>query len=359
LYPNTYVAKRLTYQPGTLPFYQRLDGDLNKDIWKAVPWSTYFRDIQGDDAPQDGHRPAPTRFKALWDDDYLYIGALLEVSPEFSTQAHFTKRNSPIYQKDSDFEVFVDVPGCHQDYKEFEMNAINTVWNLLLDKPYRDGGREHSGRIAQPGDADYYDVVNQHSAAKIVKGRLNDPTGQGATWSVEIAFSFTDLLSRYSPPVDRPQVGTMWRINFSRVELQGQVNWTWQPQRIWDASTQRHVGLVDMHLPDAWGYLVFGNVNDSSASEPKDRTWPARLTAMNVYYALHYYREQHNGSYTPSLQDLSVDPALVTPFDIHIDVNVPSFRNEDGTGFVVTVKGHDGVVVTVRDDRLLKVKVVG
>ncbi len=55
-----------------------------------------------------------------------------------------------------------------------------------------------------------------------------------------------------------PSIGTMWRINFSRVEKRGDVNWTWQAQIAWDAVGHQFAGNVNMHLPDAWGYLVFG-----------------------------------------------------------------------------------------------------
>jgi len=47
-----------------------------------------------------------------------------------------------------------------------------------------------------------------------------------------------------------PRVGNMMRINFSRVERQGAINWTWQPQVVWDPKNQRYTGYVAMHLPD-------------------------------------------------------------------------------------------------------------
>ena len=39
-------------------------------------------------------------------------------------------------------KVFVDPAGCNHAYKEFEMNARNTTWDLLLNRPYGDGGGE-------------------------------------------------------------------------------------------------------------------------------------------------------------------------------------------------------------------------
>lgn len=353
LYPKTYVAHRAPYS-----FIDQLDGDLYKDVWTNVQWSDDFQDIQGSDAPDTAIPPAPTRFKALWDDNYLYIGALLEPSDRFNTQAHYRQRNSPIYQRDSDFEVFVDAAACNHDYKELEINALNTVWNLLLDKPYWDGGHEHSGRIAQPGQVDYYDVTKQRTATKIVHGRLNDATGKGATWSVELALSFRDLLQRYPSPIVYPAIGGRWRINFSRVELQGKVNWTWQPQTVWDATLQQFVGKVDMHLPDGWGYLVFGGpldkagtdsaTNDES-STPRDPTWPARLAAMNVYYAQKQYLEQRE-CYSSSIDALNVRQAIVEPFDVEIDAS------DDGARFKAKVSTSDGTVVSIRQDRLLIVE---
>lgn len=347
LYPRSYVAQRAPFS-----LFDQIDGDVDKAVWRNVPWSEEFGDIQGDDAPDNAYPPASTRFKALWDDEYLYIAALLVPSNDFGTQAHFTERNSPIYQKDSDFEVFLDPFGCNHNYKELELNAINTVWNLVLDKPYRDNGSEHSGRVAKPGEPNYWDVVRQKTATKVVSGTLN--TDKGATWSVELALAHSDTLNRYPIAALFPTVGTLWRINFSRVELQGAVNWTWQKQVIWDPQLRRFAGKIDMHLPDAWGYLVFGGNGDDDGNETdpslvrQDMDWPARLAAMNVYYAMHDFREK-SGSYTDNIAALSVDEAIVAPFAIEIQLR--------GGGFLVAVKSlSNDRVLTVTDDRLLQVQ---
>jgi hypothetical protein len=274
------------------------------------------------------------------------------------------EHNSPIFQRDSDFEFFIDPLGSCRNYKEFEMNALNTVWNLMIDQPYSDGGAEHSGRIAKPGDKFYYEVKHQRSAARVLEGRLNDLDG-GATYSVEIAMAHSDLLACI-PEASPPSIGKRWRINFSRVEKKGEINWTWQPQITWDAALHRFAGHVDMHRPDAWGYLVFGpeqgntnkNENDLNLRDP---TWPMRLAATNVYYAQRQFH-QATGSYATRLEDLSrlLNQAIIAPFQIEIKSPVPTneafYKRASRPQFVVVVKGNPGEsVVTVTDTRWIQV----
>ena len=356
LYPKSYDVNKIDF-----PLLDHLDGDLSKDVWKEVPFSDAFDDIRGPTDAPDEERPndhCTTRFKAVWDDTHLYIGAILQ--SDFETQAHFTERNSPIFQKDSDFEVFLDPFGICHNYKELEVNAINTVWNLMLDKPYDDGGVEHSARIAKPGDDLYYEVQHQKTATKLLKGKLNDPTSP-STWSIEVALSFKDLLAYTTNSNFTPKAGSMMRINFSRVERQGAINWTWQPQIVWDPSNKRYSGYVAMHLPDAWGYFVLtdqkevetkkGATDAQNIVESRDPTWPGRLAAMNVYYAQKVYSKQHGGgAYATTIDDLAklIDETIVGPFQIQINVNTKS------GGYVATVVGNpDGSIITVTEERLL------
>ena len=124
--PKGYVCYR-----ANAPF--TIDGDLSKPTWDAAPWTDDFVDIEGDKQPAP---PLRTRVKMLWDDEYFYIGALMEEPHVWAT---LTEHDSVIFQ-DNDFEVFIDPDGDNHDYYEVEINALNTIWDLRLVKPYRDGG---------------------------------------------------------------------------------------------------------------------------------------------------------------------------------------------------------------------------
>src|ERR1051326_1524589 len=107
-----------------------IDGKLDDTAWHHAPWTDWFVDIRGDGGPEPRFR---TRVKMLWDDDYLYIGANLEEPDVWAT---LTQHDSVIF-RDNDFEVFLNPTGDGRNYFEFEMNALNTGWDLFLPTPYR------------------------------------------------------------------------------------------------------------------------------------------------------------------------------------------------------------------------------
>lgn len=115
-----------------------LDGKLDKPFWQHATWTDDFVDIEGDQRPLPAKQ---TRVKMLWDDEYFYFGAELMEDQIWGT---LTERDSVIFY-DNDFEIFIDPTGDSHQYYEFEINALNTVWDLLLVKPYRDGGPPING----------------------------------------------------------------------------------------------------------------------------------------------------------------------------------------------------------------------
>jgi hypothetical protein len=208
----------------------RIDGKLDDPAWQKAKWTSDFVDIEGAVKPTPRFR---TRAKMLWDDRYLYIAAELE---EPNVTGTLTKHDSVIF-KDNDFEVFIKPLPQTEGYYEFEINALNTSWDLFLPRPYSEDGNADSS----------WDIAGLKTAVA-VQGTLNHPGDTDHGWTLEIAYPLTAFNSRQNVPP--PQAGRVWRINFSRVEWTPgnprEDNWVWSPQ-----------GVINMHVPDRWGYLHF------------------------------------------------------------------------------------------------------
>ncbi|MEI7576424.1 MAG: carbohydrate-binding family 9-like protein [Armatimonadota bacterium] len=228
---------RATHKPGI----ETLDGRLDKLPWMACDWSDDFVDIEGDIKPNPRHR---TRMKMFWAEDGLYIGAEMEEPHLWAT---LTEHDSVIFH-DNDFEVFLDPDNDGLAYAELEINALNTTWDLLLIRPYREQGRGVDG----------WEIQGLRTAVHL-KGTLNNPNVADQGWSLEIHIPWHALweISKSDVP---PNAGDKWKINFSRVQWHLDVvdgkyqkrpglpedNWVWSPQ-----------GVIDMHQPERWGWVEF------------------------------------------------------------------------------------------------------
>jgi Carbohydrate family 9 binding domain-like len=314
--PKHYVCYRA-------PTPVAIDGRMEEAAWKRAPWTDWFVDIEGDRKPKPRFR---TRVKMLWDDEFLYIGAKLEEPHVWAT---LTAHDSVIFQ-DNDFEVFIDPDSDSHEYYEFEINALNTGWDLFLPKPYKDGGKASNA----------WEIPGLKTAIH-VRGTLNDPRDRDRGWSVEIAFPWS-ALAEYAHKPAPPRDGDQWRVNFSRVEwlheiLDGKYkkvegrredNWVWSPQ-----------GEVNMHMPERWGYVQFSTATSGRTPFQPDPTAAARDAAHRVYYAQHAFRRAH-GRWAATLAELRVneDAELLLTAD----------------GFVVTSRAG-GACVTVRQDARVSV----
>lgn len=295
-----------------------IDGELGHAAWTRAAWSEAFVDIEGSRKPAP---PLRTRVKMLWDDRCLYIGAELEEPRPWAT---LTKRDSVIFH-DNDFEVFLDPDGDNHQYVELEINALNTVWDLLLPKPYRDGGPA----------VDAYDIAGLKTAVK-VDGSLNDPTRSSKGWSATIAIPWTALdgLTGGALP---PRVGDRWRINFSRVEwdidvvdgryrkIEGRPehNWVWTPQ--W---------AVNMHRPETWGFLEF---QDRARRVAVDPYWKERCELMELYYLERAFFEANKRYASPSQLGRSWRGGFLAHENF----------------WLAWLKAKDGSVLSVREDSRL------
>jgi hypothetical protein len=272
-----------------VPWVERdveMTGRIDDPLWERAAWSEEFVDILGASAPPPRYR---TRMKMLWSKTGLAIAAELEEPHVWAT---ITERDSVIFQ-DNDFEVFIDPDGDGHLYAEFEINALNTPWDLLLVKPYRAGGPAINA----------WDIKGLHTAVHI-DGTLNDPSDEDRGWTVEILIPWPSLME-IAGKQGMPDPGDQWRINFSRVEWQHEVldgvyrktpntpedNWVWSPQ-----------GVVDMHRPHRWGYVSFAK--DGVGVEFETPPEPAILA--DLYEAQRAFRGEH-GRWAVSLEELGRD----------------------------------------------------
>mmetsp|Transcript_94884 Transcript_94884/g.207469 ORF Transcript_94884/g.207469 Transcript_94884/m.207469 type:complete len:244 (-) Transcript_94884:40-771(-) len=120
-------------------------------------------------------------------------------------------------------------------------------------------------------------------------GAIGQPNPEGK-WVAEIALAHSDSLGRTSGSA--PSVGKSWRINFSRVEKKGSLNWVWSPQMIWSPKLGRHAGVVGMHYPDAWGYVHFQDIMGSGTDAWQDPQWPLKSAASELFFAQDYAKEK-------------------------------------------------------------------
>ena len=265
-----------------------IDGTMDDAAWAGAEWTEDFVDIEGPAKPKPRFK---TRAKMLWDDEFLYVAADLEETDVWGTR---TEHDSVIFQ-DPDFEVFIDPDGDSHDYFEFEINALNTGWDLFLPKPYKDGGKADNT----------WEIPGLKTAVDGVRGTINDATDRDGGWTVELAFPWHALatkVNRATPPRD----GAQWRMGFSRVEWQierhagkylkvpnhPENNWVWSPQ-----------GVIDMHRPERWGYVQF--THDAAVKFTPDPAAPVRDKLQEIYYAQRAFRKAHGG-WAKTTEDLAL-----------------------------------------------------
>ena len=269
-----------------------VDGRDTEISWKKAGFSEDFVDIEGKKIPQ--YR---TNVKMLWDETYLYFYAQMEETHVWAT----LKQRDTVIFYNNDFEIFIDPDGDTHNYMEYEMNALNTVWDLFIVKPYR-----------EPAPImDNWNIKALKSAVYI-EGSLNDPLNRDKFWSVEVAIPWEVL--EEANIYGNGHENEFWRINFSRVNWDFQLenniysrkkdekgnylpeyNWVWSPQ-----------GVINMHEPEHWGYVFFsseevGNEVDFHIPEDEKIRW----ALYELYRAQkEYYRK--NGQWARSIKDLSI-----------------------------------------------------
>jgi len=237
----------------------------------------------------------------LWDTMYLYIGAEIQ---EHHIWGNLLTRDTVIFHN-NDFEVFIDPDGDTHNYYELEINALGTVWDLMLVRPYRDGGPAVNG----------FDF-NGLKTAVYHDGTINDPGDKDKMWSVEMCIPWM-AMSEYNQYKKHPWIGETLKINFSRVQWETRVengeyirktdsltrrllpenNWVWAPQ-----------GSISMHIPEMWGVLQISDneIEPNNLSAKTGQEERIKWFLRQVYYKEKEYHLE-NKTYTNDLQFLGLD----------------------------------------------------
>ncbi|WP_297100571.1 carbohydrate-binding family 9-like protein [uncultured Draconibacterium sp.] len=329
--PNTYVA-------GQTRSAITIDGLANEPAWENAAWTTEFIDIQGANMPLPTY---PKRIKMLWDADNLYIFAELV---EEHIWAYYDKQDMIVYHE-NDFEVFIDPDGDTHNYYEFEVNAQNTLFDLFLDKPYRNGGKP---------DIEWN--AKGFKSAIYLDGTLNDPTDTDKKWCVEMAIPFSSLSIDGS--FIQPKAGDIWKINFSRVQWQTEIidgkytrktnddgklipedNWVWSPQ-----------GVINMHFPERWGLIQFSHEfpksTHASFQIPEEELLAQHL--WHVFYAQRDYQREHK-TFCNNLATLGI-PANGkennTSFSLEVNASEKSY-----TAILTT---NNNLMISIDQDGLIR-----
>lgn len=283
--PPVYVAKKVTE-----PFC--LDGNIFKPFWENIPFTEEFLDIEGPQMPKPRFS---TRAKIAYDDKNIYFACLLNGNEIWANQ---TERDSVIFY-DNDFEIFIDPDSDTQQYYEFEMNARNTVWDLLLTKAYRDLGKP----------VNCFDIHGIQTAVHI-DGKLNSLSNDNHFWSCEVVIPFASVCE-CTPSSMPPKPFDYYRLNFSRVqwkvfEKEGKIekvkkegtnnplpedNWVYAP-----------TGVINIHYPELWGFLVFGDSDLNHKFEIPAEEY-VKWELRKLYYAENIYFDI-NARYTDDYSEL-------------------------------------------------------
>ena len=312
-----------------------VDGIAGEQAWQAAEWTETFVDIEGSAKPLPAYQ---TRIKMLWDEKYIYFLTEME---EPHVWAYYKKHDKIVYHE-NDFEIFIDPDGDTHNYFEFEFNAQNTLFDLFMTKPYRNGG---------------IPLISWNTpgikSAVAIEGTLNNPADKDKKWTLEVAIPFEAL--RLGIRTQAPNDGDIWRINFSRVQWQTEItdgkykrrknketgrlirenNWVWSP-----------IGIVNMHYPERWGYLQFSEKmpgKHETFTEPEDKNLRTHL--WRIYYKQYHYRHK-KGNFAVSPDELSEAETIRIDENRNLKIKIQATDYQ----FTITAKSNDGMTLTLNNN---------
>lgn len=314
-----------------------IDGLIDEAAWKNAPLTESFHDISGEGFPTPQYN---TQAKMLWDDDYLYVAAIME---EPNVWANLTVRDTVVYY-DPDFEIFLDPTGDAHNYYELEFNATGVLFDLCLEMPYR-APRRNFVQFQ-------WDCPGLKYAIH-VDGTVNNNKDTDRGWNVEVAIPRKAIAQEFDNIL---KAGEYLRVGFSRVEWQTEKdasgrtfrkkgadgkylpedNWTWPS-----------TGMIAMHMPERWGYVY---LSPTAAGKGTDTfKYPEYRPIEKLLWAMFYEQEKQmekNHKYFNSAAAFRLTAAekALLPAGSKLTVEAMSKK------YLITVETPAGLTMTIDED---------
>lgn len=209
--PKPVPAAKPTATKPTLPPYEcrwatgpiTLDGRADEPAWaEAQPIDPAAFAVHWAKQPEDRPAKSTTRARLLWDGQNLYFHAEMEDRDLF---ADIVDHDGPTYMNDV-FELFFKPDPAKTGYYEFEINPLNTRFDLYVPVPDYLKFDEYLKK----------DPFTWRTAV-VRRGTLDDRTDRDEGWSVEGIIPWVDMVHTGA----RPIADETWSFALCRYDYNG------------------------------------------------------------------------------------------------------------------------------------------
>lgn len=214
--PVRLVATRVDPAP-------ELDGALDEAAWSTATAVRLGDSLEGEPVAIE------STVRALWDDETLYIGAVLDDDDVWS---QFEAQDDPLWKEEA-FEFFFFGEATRRRYLELQVSPRGVTFDARFDT-YRKGDEAWDG---------------PWRAAAAVDGTVRRRDDRDRRWSVEMAVPFA-MICEHTDMACPPAVGVTTRVNAFRLD---------RPRRgPPQASSLAPTRVPDFHAPELAAVLELG-----------------------------------------------------------------------------------------------------